>query len=652
MTTSSQPGDSPGCIPLPPGERRLTPAMLAAETSAIPFAGLPEGVRHHCQVTETVVAALRLMGVSDGAITLARSLAGRIQARDWKSGSRPVCWPSNRCLQDELGITGRHLRRLIAELGEAGAVIMRDSGNMKRHGCRDAAGNIVTADTFGYDLSTWATCYSTFAAIVAEHKVHCQTRHAAWKAAKLDKRKIDRAAAIASATKAADLTSYTDRAAGLWADMEDAQDGSDHNDAARAAKTSTLAACAQRMELLRMEAVAAAVPETGGLGVTCGEDRIKNIEMSARADISVLLKNTTSKHLNSKFVQAAHENVASPATCIQQAPTEPAPQHEPVKPVAGVGSVTDPRNRNSEAWRDRAPWDGGSLKMAEVKTTAAELSGLVPELHRRLAVMSAEATWGNLSTVLREWAHDAGISKASIKHAEALLGWQSTYIGLAVVASKDGYHFDVSPGAYFNGGIVKRAQKGTLDLRATLWGLREGTIAAAPKPQAISAQTVVKSALVHPLAPVASLATLAGVPAQSPKASAAEAARANAASDRDEERAEIARAKAIRRTGPGQQSLCAAMNGALLPREIKRGLNAAKAPAVKPALPTTSVGTPANTPISEDPLAAEIEALMERRKAEEAQRLAVMTPAQRAMYDRREAQRLAICADYRRHPNR
>ena len=134
-------------------------------------------------------------------------------------------------------------------------------------------------------------------------------------------------------------------------------------------------------------------------------------------------------------------------------------------------------------------------------------------------------------------------------------------------------------------------------------------------------------------------------------ASAAEAARTNAASDRDEDRAEIAMAKAIRRTGPGQQSLSAAIVGALLPREIKRGLNAAMAPAIRPALLSAFINAPA-TPISDDPLAVEIQALMERRKAEEAQRLAAMTPAQRALYDRREAQRLAICADYRRHPNR
>jgi hypothetical protein len=144
---------------------------------------------------------------------------------------------------------------------------------------------------------------------------------------------------------------------------------------------------------------------------------------------------------------------------------------------------------------------------------------------------------------------------------------------------------------------------------------------------------------------------MAAAPLPDRAASPAEAARANAASDRDEERAEIALAKAIRRTGPGQQSLAQAVTGAVLPREIKRGLNAAMAPAAKPATPSVSVSAAA-TPISDDPLAVEIKATMETRKVEEAQRLAAMTPAQRALYDRREAQRLAICANYRRQPNR
>jgi Replication protein C N-terminal domain/Replication protein C C-terminal region len=649
MMNSLNPGERLGSPPLPPGERRLTPAMLVAETSAIPFTGLPDGVRHPAQLTETVVGALRLLSVSDGAVTLARSLAGRIQIRDWKAGSRPVCWPSNRCLEDDLGFTGRHLRRMIAELGEAGALIMRDSANMKRHGSRDAAGNIVTADTFGYDLSTWATCYPTFAAIVAEHKAHCQTRHAAWKAAKADKRKIDRAAALACATKAADLTAYTERATELWAEMGMAQDQLDHNDIARAAKTDTLAACAQRMELLRMEAVAAAVPKSSGSGVTCEEDRIKNTEMSAREDISVLLKNTTNNLSNSNFVQADHQSVASPNACVPQAPAEPDQPPVQKKPKVTAANSADPRHRNGEAWRDRAPWDGGSLKMAEVKTTAAELADLVPELHRRMTHARAEATWGNVSSLLREWAHEAGISKASIRHAEALMGWQSTFIGLAVVASKDGYHFDVSPGAYFNGGIIKRAQNGTLDLRATLWGLREGTMGVstkpAAKPEPMSTPLVVMPTSASHPAPVSLLPA-----APDRNASPAVVARANAACDRDEERAEIAMAKTIRRTGPGQQSLAQAVTGAMLPREIKRGLNAAMVVlAVKPAIALTSVS---NTAADEDPLMAQIKASLEQRKAEEALRLAAMTPAQRARHDQRETQRLAICSGYRRLPKR
>ena len=647
MTTSSHLGEhlsfagSPPAVAaglaVPPntrGLRRQTLETFAVQGEAEGFSGLSEDIPHYRRVHDVAAKALRLQGVSEPALALLGYLFNWTQPQDWLAGSRPVVFPSNDTVCADHGLTEASLRRHVMELRHAGAIAMKDSGNNKRHGRRDPEGRIMLSCTFGYDLSPLALRQAHYQDIVKAHKADCALRKDARRTAKIASRALQQLIESAEAWKL--LSPYWEALPQRLADLREQME--------QAASTAALADVAHRLEQLRKEALAvfnaasaerakggkSHAPETCGTnGENAATSENNKWDLSGRPLKSERHYNTTTKTLDSDSVQAQRTSVAGFTPCVSQAPAEPVPdlQTSAEATKAEASNPDDPRKRNCEAWRDRAPWDGGTLNMPQVKTSAAELASVVPELQKRLG--GAEANWGSLSSALRSWAHEAGISVASIKHAEKLMGWQSAFIGLAVVASKDGYHFDVSPGAYFNGGIVKRAQNGTLDLRATLWGLREGTTGAPVKP-----------------APVP-MATHDRV------ASPAEAARKTAGSDRDEERAEIAMAKAVKRTGPGQQSLAQAVTGAVLPREIKRGVNAAMAPAdksiAKPALPMASVSSPG---AGEDPLMAQIKASWEQHKAEDAQRLAAMTPAQRALHDQREAQRLAICSSYRRQPNR
>ena len=313
MLNETDPHDDIQARMTPVGERSTSPLLITVEKAAIPFEGLPEGVSTHRHLTDTVEAALRCMGVGELAITLARKLADLSRKQDWVKGGRPIVWPANLTLQDQLGVTDRHLRRLILDLREAGALVMADSGNMKRYGRRGSSGHIVPGQAFGFDLSTWATCYPTFTKIVADHKADCAARADARKAAKIDKRKIVRVVQVGE-EHGRDLASFRARAEGIWMEMEAAELGKESD------KTELLTAAAHRMGLLRAEVISC----MGTNMVQPVESPAKPVdishEMSAREDENVLLKNTTAipmSHLQNSGGVAMVDGATLSICCIR-----------------------------------------------------------------------------------------------------------------------------------------------------------------------------------------------------------------------------------------------------------------------------------------------------------------------------------------------
>jgi replication initiation protein RepC len=565
----------------PPGERSMTLKMLVADRAAISFDGLPDGVTSHRRLVDTVETALRFMGVSERAITLARKLAALTHKQDWQKGNRPLVWPSNLTLRDQLGVGDRHLRRLIRELREAGALVMADSGNMKRFGRRDASGRIVPGHAFGFDLSTWATCYPLFAEIAATHKAECAARADARRTIKNAKRRIDRLVELAAADNI-DLAGYGRRAAALGVEVDQLE-----ADVAEA-KSTVLTAIALRMELLRSELIG----ELGLHGVlkqkSCAKSVAKEQEMSARADSSVRLNNTTETPLNLESVEANRLKVVS---------------------CSGT-----PRPTDREKWTGQTPWDGGQLNSQQLDTSPQELAELVPEIGDRIAAAGEPVTWGSLTVATAAFASDYGINSATVSKAVRVIGWQSAHISLVVVASKSRAHFDVSPGAYFTS-LIGKAEKGELDLRRSLWGLRQ------LRPGMAANRQSVKHCDAKPL-PRSSVTLSHPVPlAQAP------AIERGAAYARGSE-------------GPSQQSLGLALAGMAAVPAVKRAL----APVIQDA------GRAPVTPRSADLEAFQslVEAERMRGKQEQDAKLAAMTPAQRARHDEQERIRLAICAQHRR----
>jgi replication initiation protein RepC len=97
--------------------------------------------------------------------------------QDWTGGAfRPIAWPSNDMLGEELQRSRTVIQGLIREVVRAGLVHMKDSGNGKRYGYRGDRGEIVEA--FGFDLSPLAVRWEEFADLAAARGLEQARRRA------------------------------------------------------------------------------------------------------------------------------------------------------------------------------------------------------------------------------------------------------------------------------------------------------------------------------------------------------------------------------------------------------------------------------------------------------------------------------------------
>jgi replication initiation protein RepC len=145
--------------------RRLADAQWAAARLVESYQGLPEGVSKAMLLDRFERAAPRL-DLGDGVVRLIRALVRVTQELDWTGGLyRPIAWPSNDMLGEELQRSRTVVQSLIRAAVRAGLVHMKDSGNGKRYGYRGDRGEIVEA--FGFDLSPLGARWEEFADLTA-----------------------------------------------------------------------------------------------------------------------------------------------------------------------------------------------------------------------------------------------------------------------------------------------------------------------------------------------------------------------------------------------------------------------------------------------------------------------------------------------------
>jgi replication initiation protein RepC len=156
--------------------RRLADAQWAAARLVESYTGLPQGVSKAMLLDRFERAAPRL-DIGEGVVRLVRALVRVTQEQDWTGGIfRPIAWPSNDMLGEELQRSRTAIQSLIRAAVRAGLVHMKDSGNGKRYGYRGDRGEIIEA--FGFDLSPLGARWEEFADITAARGIEqARRRH-------------------------------------------------------------------------------------------------------------------------------------------------------------------------------------------------------------------------------------------------------------------------------------------------------------------------------------------------------------------------------------------------------------------------------------------------------------------------------------------
>ena len=322
--------------------------------------------------------------------------------------------------------------------------------------------------------------------------------------------------------------------------------------------------------------------------------------------------------------------------------------------VPAIPEAPAPDFKETDAWTGAVRWDGGELASQELETSPAELADLVADIGKRIGAMAQPVNWGSLTAATTAFASDYGINPATVRKAERMIGWQSAHIALVVVASKSAGHFDVSPGAYY-ASLLAKAAKGELDLRRSLWGLRQlqPDVAARHKPAKPTARpTQPVAQAVGASWPFPAATALAKPPEPSVRMRAAP----TPAADDADLKAGRDKASALKRFGAdGFQPSALALVGMRAAPAVKVAVKRAVAPGLAKSAGTTHAGFPnADRTIQRSVPDAEFLALQTSIeddlaicKQQQQAKLSAMTPAQRARHDEQERVRLAICARHR-----
>ena len=144
------------------GLRRLGPESVNAIATAERFGGLPPDLSRG-RILAAFKRAAPCLGIAPRLRDAIDVLMAYSQPQDWEAGCRPIVWPSNRTLQEQLGLCRRQVQYLIRALVDQRLVVPVDSPTGRRWGHRHpVTGKIVEA--YGFDLSPLAVRYAEFMA--------------------------------------------------------------------------------------------------------------------------------------------------------------------------------------------------------------------------------------------------------------------------------------------------------------------------------------------------------------------------------------------------------------------------------------------------------------------------------------------------------
>ncbi len=406
------------------GFRSLTQAHIDAADMSLRFEGLDTETKKG-NILATLKAAVIPMGIPARLRDALDLLFKYSQEQDWNPGQRPIVWPSNQTLIDELGLCLRQVQNVIRELRDRKLVHMVESPNGHRRGMRDQDGNIIFA--YGFDLSPLAVRRQEFIDAIDEHNKMRTERQQLRRDITIVRKAIYQIAATA------EDEGYT------GFDWEEAVE-----EAHKAGKVASkddrvpaLRSLLKSLEARRSGAEAAFIEYGQNVSKTCEGE--KNCTHTSTTDLQLNESSTVS-----------------------------------TEPKSNTEQCTDFQKSSSEIDRlrpRRKKYDGIdrlSQKLEEYKITPRFIANVSPPIGEQL--FTDDPTWSDIVESAYRLAHQLGISQSAWGNACQKMGREGAATSVAVIAARK--EEIVNPGGYLRG-MTWKAEQGELNLGPSIYKLRD-----------------------------------------------------------------------------------------------------------------------------------------------------------------------------------
>jgi replication initiation protein RepC len=403
------------------GLRRLRPEAVKAIATAERFVGLPPNLSRG-RILAAFKRAAPCLGIAPRLRDAVDTLMAYSQPQDWEADSRPIVWPSNSALQEQLGLCRRQVQYLIRALVDERLVVPVDSPTGRRWGRRHpVSGKIVEA--YGFDLSPLAVRYTEFMAAAEHAREDREAR------ARLRRRLTIARKAIRQISEAAFEADLAGRDWQQWAKDAAAEDvGSD-------APLQALLRAVRDLEARRLE----------------GEAVLKAAFVSE--------DNAPSDALDCTPITTTNQPLAeNSATCKNARKHESSGGHGAIP----LDVATRPKEKSPE------------VSIAEIRELETE--ALTPRFVLKVSpplrpyIVNPKPGWPDIVRAA-DWVRaDLGISRHAWIEACETMGRTAAAAAIAVIAAKS--EEIGSAGGYLRG-MTQRAREGTLHLSRSFYGLAE-----------------------------------------------------------------------------------------------------------------------------------------------------------------------------------
>lgn len=352
------------------------------------------------------------------------------QAQDWDSGARPIVWPSNQALMDELGLCRRAVQYLLRAIENAGLATMAESPSGKRYGKRDKSGRILEA--YGIDLSPLAARRDEFLLVAAEARRLREERGKLRRRITIDRKAIQQIALAGHevAPAAADWDAYAVEAEELG------------RGAARLDQVAELTRRLAQLQTIKTEAEASfrAACETHARQFNNTDDVHSAPEGATEcAHIQLQTETSISKKNTCRQTPRLHDGSSAGGEIADN------PLHRHCGTVEDIGE-----------------------DFATYRISPAFIANVFTELG--LGRLSSRPAWPDVVDAAYSVRHWLGISDDAWKQSCTTMGREGTAVAIAIIAAKAGEIR--SPGGYLRG-MIERARAGTLRLGPSVYKVRD-----------------------------------------------------------------------------------------------------------------------------------------------------------------------------------